>query len=281
MEEKDKKNNDSIVGSLNSKGIEGFIKDNTSLFVFKKTEKISAALYLLASLLQDNDQLKTDMRKVCLKMIEHSSSFIGRSVSDNGEIFCELGRLLQTASSYVYMGYVSGSFTEMNSSVLQREINLILETISPSKENSKSKQYPSFETGFFDINTSLREENEGENKKTFYSDNRNFGKKTIKRQSILNSSSYMPKESSGNRVVDQYKNNSDNKAHSKVEEKKKGRRDIIIEIASKGGGKNIKDFSSGIENCSEKTIQRELLALVEEGVLKKEGERRWSTYSLV
>jgi hypothetical protein len=30
----------------------------------------------------------------------------------------------------------------------------------------------------------------------------------------------------------------------------------------------------------EKTIQRELLALVEEGIVKKEGERRWSTYSL-
>jgi hypothetical protein len=42
----------------------------------------------------------------------------------------------------------------------------------------------------------------------------------------------------------------------------------------------MKDFVKVIPECSEKTIQRELLDLVGKGVLKKEGERRWSTYSL-
>ncbi len=42
----------------------------------------------------------------------------------------------------------------------------------------------------------------------------------------------------------------------------------------------IKDFSTYIKDCSEKTIQRQLLDLVKDGVLKKDGERRWSRYSL-
>jgi len=42
----------------------------------------------------------------------------------------------------------------------------------------------------------------------------------------------------------------------------------------------IKDFTKNIKDCSEKTIQRELLAMVAKGVLKKEGERRWSKYFL-
>ena len=41
-----------------------------------------------------------------------------------------------------------------------------------------------------------------------------------------------------------------------------------------------KDFSFFVKDCSEKTIQRQLLDLVKEGVLKKDGERRWSRYSL-
>ena len=42
----------------------------------------------------------------------------------------------------------------------------------------------------------------------------------------------------------------------------------------------IKDVSPLIKGCSEKTIQRELLSMVKSGILKKEGEKRWSKYSL-
>ena len=43
---------------------------------------------------------------------------------------------------------------------------------------------------------------------------------------------------------------------------------------------NVKDVLGVVAGVSEKTIQRELLALVDEGILKKEGERRWTLYSL-
>ncbi len=56
------------------------------------------------------------------------------------------------------------------------------------------------------------------------------------------------------------------------------RRDMILSLLDKKDKITVKDASQAIEGCSEKTIQRELLALVEEGVLLKEGERRWSTY---
>lgn len=56
------------------------------------------------------------------------------------------------------------------------------------------------------------------------------------------------------------------------------RRDMILSLLDKKDKITVKDASLAIEGCSEKTIQRELIALVEEGVLLKEGERRWSTY---
>jgi hypothetical protein len=56
------------------------------------------------------------------------------------------------------------------------------------------------------------------------------------------------------------------------------RRENILALIHEKGRVSIKDISSSIKNCSEKTIQRELFALIQEGVLKKEGERRWSTY---
>ena len=63
-------------------------------------------------------------------------------------------------------------------------------------------------------------------------------------------------------------------------EKKTNRQEVILETLKTKSNLTIKDFAKVITDCSEKTIQRELLDLVEKGVIKKEGERRWSTYSL-
>lgn len=43
----------------------------------------------------------------------------------------------------------------------------------------------------------------------------------------------------------------------------------------------IKDLSEVITDVSSKTIQRELNSLIEKGEVIREGERRWSTYTLV
>lgn len=58
------------------------------------------------------------------------------------------------------------------------------------------------------------------------------------------------------------------------------RQNIIINEIKNKGQLTIRDLVGKIEGCSEKTVQRELLALVDSGVLKKEGERRWSKYSV-
>ena len=60
----------------------------------------------------------------------------------------------------------------------------------------------------------------------------------------------------------------------------KDRRDTILSVIKNKGKASIKDISTLIRGVSEKTIQRELLALISLGVVTRQGERRWSTYSL-
>jgi hypothetical protein len=55
----------------------------------------------------------------------------------------------------------------------------------------------------------------------------------------------------------------------------------ILEIVRKRGGVSIKEISRELPEYGEKTIQRELAALIEEGLIRKEGERRWSIYKPV
>jgi len=61
---------------------------------------------------------------------------------------------------------------------------------------------------------------------------------------------------------------------------KNQRRNEIIAVIKKKKHVAIKDITLLVRNVGEKTIQREITAMVEEGVLKKQGSKRWSTYSL-
>jgi hypothetical protein len=60
----------------------------------------------------------------------------------------------------------------------------------------------------------------------------------------------------------------------------KDRREGILSVIRDKGTASIKDISTLIRGVSEKTIQRELASLILEGTVHKQGERRWSTYSL-
>ena len=60
----------------------------------------------------------------------------------------------------------------------------------------------------------------------------------------------------------------------------KDRRETILSVIKNKQRASIKDISTLIRGVSEKTIQRELSALIEAGMVLKEGERRWSIYSL-
>jgi hypothetical protein len=79
-----------------------------------------------------------------------------------------------------------------------------------------------------------------------------------------------------------------NKGQNVIKDKgqdKTARQDMIMAVIKTGEQLTIKDIitqirvsNSGID-CSEKTIQRDLIHLVLNGLLNKRGERRWSRYS--
>ena len=67
--------------------------------------------------------------------------------------------------------------------------------------------------------------------------------------------------------------------------KKQRRYNIVSFIKNNNGNATIKDIRNKIDNgtsdspaCSEKTLQRELLSMIKDGVLYKTGEKRWSRY---
>ena len=68
--------------------------------------------------------------------------------------------------------------------------------------------------------------------------------------------------------------------HMKDKEKRNGRSGAILSVLKEKGASDIRAISSLIRDVSEKTIQRELTALVAEGSVLRTGTRRWTLYSL-
>ncbi len=53
---------------------------------------------------------------------------------------------------------------------------------------------------------------------------------------------------------------------------------LILGFIKKNRQASIKEIAAVVKGCSEKTIQRELGTLIERGLVRKVGERRWSMY---
>lgn len=68
--------------------------------------------------------------------------------------------------------------------------------------------------------------------------------------------------------------------NSKDQDRHDSRKTMIMGVLKSGVMMSIKDISDYVPGCSEKTIQRDLNSLLESGLIKKTGEKRWSKYGV-
>jgi len=68
------------------------------------------------------------------------------------------------------------------------------------------------------------------------------------------------------------------KGHQNITDKQRERTSVILQMVRKNQGVSVSDIATVIQDCSEKTIQRELASLIQQGLVRKKGERRWSLY---
>lgn len=227
-------------------------EDNLKLFIFKKTEKISVALYLVTEHLSDKESLKTSIRSLASVLVKDiiflNNGQEGRkSYLKIKEDFVELNSLLNLAS-------ITGLISLQNTNILIEEINRLNREIENHKDNLNS--VADLKKSFFVVESRPRS-----------IEHENVYKGHKGQEEIPN----VPKATIKNDDLDK----GHNESASNTE-----RRDEIMKIIKDNEKVTIKDISLKIKDCSEKTIQRELLKMVSLNLIKKEGERRWSTYSI-
>jgi hypothetical protein len=264
MNEKDNQNIAPQESPMDWKSLGFFSSEDYLIYIFKKTEKITSALYLISGLLKDEEPLKWELRDKGMDLL--SSSFTASSAvpGDKNSVIQSLFTAAFETISLLNVAHISHLISEMNHRILVREIDnvvrLLKDRLTASAENAGyvlSEQFfktpDLFASGF---STKGQERTQDARRKT--------------------QDQYSQESSSNNNL----KSGTHSQGQIVTQQKKSQRQDQIIGVLKGQSNLTIKDFSKVITDCSEKTIQRELLELVEKGIIKKEGERRWSTYSL-
>lgn len=246
MDKKDKNNQSEFNDPFKWKSLGFFSPEEYLLYIFKKTEKITAGLYLVSGLLKDDEPMKWELRDHGMELMSSSFTASSNVPGDKNAVIQSLFTAALETISLLNVGRISGMISDMNHSLLVSEIDNIVAMLRDRlAENAENAGYVLSENFFKtpDLFSS-----------GFRSDNRHGYNK-------------VPTPS-------------DNKAHTNTQVKKSQRQDMIVNVLKGQSNLTIKDFSKVIKDCSEKTIQRELIELLKNGVIKKEGERRWSRYSL-
>lgn len=235
-----------------------FIKDPKSWYLCKKSEKISKAFFLLTRHLSDEHMLKVRMREKALDLVAKSQRLL--STSRTSEVAQEIVLEALSLISLSDIALVSELQSERNHTVVVRELENFIEELSTwAREKTASAYIP---TSLFDMSDIVTINQEKEASQHF----------NISSVSNVNKTHLVPTTRPATKKVSSGNNG---------DQRKGGRQEAIIQAIKAKGEVSIKDLVTVVKGCSEKTIQRELTALVGAGAVSKTGERRWSRYAII
>lgn len=254
--------NNKLSTEVSEKGIDPvlFFHDNSDfVLAYKKTEKLSSAVYMVTGLFSDNEPMKWNLRKKVGELL--SFILMYKDILDGGKADFVDKTKTKTLEliSLLEVSFRGALLSEMNFAILKQEfLNLI--SILNQNENilkpQNGERVEGLSREFFTVSQSLSNIKDNPN---------SFLPNEI---SARNSSSKM---SFMNIKDKNEENNNSNRSN---------RQEVILALIKKKKELTIKDISAVIRDCSEKTIQRELNSFISSGVLKRAGVRRWSKYSL-
>jgi hypothetical protein len=231
-----------------------------------RVDKIVMALYMVTDFIDDREPLKFKLRNLGLEIV----SLIKKNYSDQVANF--FGTPGSGYSRYLVAEKITGEIvslldiagavgiiSEMNYLILKNEFMAIQKVLVAYQTNGQQK----IEEVLKDKNNSLLL-NKGQNYK--------------RQENVPYNKPYVPKKNVNYNLVGTTAKKENKKNNSS------GRKEIILNLIREKKEVGIKDIcllgSPLISGCSEKTIQRELTAFVQDGVLTKIGDKRWSRYIL-
>ena len=251
VEERDVKDTDTVLSN-------GQYNDDIYRAILLKTEKLAAAVYLITDLMDTRENIRWELRSSSVGVIK-DLYVLERSLLKNVSYIVSL----------LDIGLTGGVISEMNHSILKAEYSK-LKGVIVKFQLTNGEGSSVLSSQFLGPNLDVLEKMVPGNKPAL----------NLKGQDYLRDISN----------VSFIKKDRKEEAAKKTLTTKTGktlRHNLIVKTMKDEEEYTIKDIINKVSlissevDCSDKTIQRDLLSLVASGVLIKKGERRWSRYSKI
>ncbi len=291
-------------------------KQDYGMLIAKKSERLVTALYLVTDLMADSEPIKHGLRKNSVALLSSMNALSQLDVKDRVMEFKISLRSVTEIISLLHVAVTTGIVSHMNGELLMdgfRSLQSVLEkkqpiltkemlTIDDEESLHAGSQFSSAITSTsYDVLTPLslaRLHGSDEDVRRTH--------EQLKSSQIL--SRLEGKDTKGQNSADRFTTKTEGNDTSLLKDtsvqsvlmkhsearagasasnlassfqmRKHSRREQILALFVKGVDVSIKDIAARIKGCSEKTIQRELNALLYDNVIERIGEKRWSRYIL-
>jgi len=238
------------------------VQKNTNFTnIYNKSYRLAAAVFLISNVIDQNEELKTKIRNLSLNLVSMSVGLKDINFPDTKKLIIDIEKNALELMSVLDIACISGLVSKMNSQILNEEFQFFISELGKFAEKFENVKNASVKNVFMD--SSILDTN-GVLSKTNVACN------------VFASNLYGSGQGSviGNNRGNEIKNGNGRK-------RKDMRKNTILDFVKGHNIVSIKDITANITGCSEKTVQRELVSLINEGKIKKTGERRWSKYSVI
>lgn len=253
--------------------------------VSKKAEKLTTALYMLTDLINEEDPMRHRIRQVSLSILSDTRAL---SYSVTGDLYFHMARVISKGWEIVSLMEVSvvvGFISDMNYQVLK---NALIDFIGDLRNRQRIEGFNSIRDMKFGEgeagNLNLKSDFFKLSDKDFLNIKEESGEGYAEKKESVQMARPVPVAIQ----KDTYKGQDIKRVSLKNSEanidgvlKIEERKQKILSLITDKKDISIKDIVSYFAEYSQKTIQRDLAALVSEGRIKRTGEKRWSRYGVL
>ncbi|HXK39978.1 MAG TPA: hypothetical protein VJ837_04050 [Candidatus Paceibacterota bacterium] len=236
------------------------------MFLIGRAQKIATATYLVSGLFPEREPLREALRKDALELLSDIRN-LSDSELEAERVTASVRAVLERILSLSTLALRSGMVSPMNHDFLKAELESFandINALSQAKKDSipierSLKGTEAMSAGSLMLLKDLA--HKGHSK----GHGKGHGRIVIKRDSRSIFGEFKEMNGSIKDIAVSVQSGND-------------RKEKIRRIIEEKGSLTIKDIAGVAPEYSEKTIQRDLVDMVESGRLKKKGERRWTVY---
>lgn len=236
-------------------------KNTDFMTIYNRSYRLAAAVFMISNIMDKDEELRTKMKKLSLELVSTSVDLKDISFLDAKKLISNLEKISLELMSVLDIASIADLVSKMNAGILREEFQSFVSDLSKFSDNSESNKNISIKSIFSEPLTS--------------STGSNLQIADIKHQSEIDG---IHKNEQKNTIVSSKGNGGENHNGHK---RKDLRKNTILEFIKGHNNTSIKDIVPNITGCSGKTVQRELISLINEGKIRRIGERRWSRYSIL